>query len=286
MVIEPCSLHQHLLPQIFLKNILEFDVQVLAMQMTLIDFYYFKNIKLSEFLLFNQTLNTKHDGHSTSTISSNVSSNVLSTLTIWESKPLEILTERFNLLSQWTVSLILSTKNKQECTEMIEKMILLASKLMQQCNFHSSLSMVTGLCNSYVLRLKNCWELVSANAKIQLEQLEVLFSSCNNFELYRKTIKNCTKAIPVVMILCKDVYQVQTFVPKMQHKLVNFERCRKLHSILQPILLFQEQLFEFDDNRLVDPTKLGTHEWFLNLLHLQLLDESVIDINSDRLFCT
>jgi hypothetical protein len=275
MLMEPCSVHEITIPKDYLHEILSQDIQVLSMQMTAIDAYYFEAIRTNEWLNLKKesSLDSPRLVRTTSMWNMSTSSIHSTSTAVWESSAMDKLTERFNLVGHWVASLICSSVTPKMAAKTIERMIALANELYLLNNFHSSLAVVTGLSNPSVLRLKQSWKRVSMQCSDILIKLELLFDPSRNFSRYREALRCTSKAIPLLMLVCKDVYQVKSLEQKRTvDGLLNFERSKVLYDVLAPILRLQQQKYHFKDARISHPRSAQRNDFFVGLFHLRVLE--------------
>jgi hypothetical protein len=273
MLLEPFSVHKDTISIDYLLEITSQDIDVLAMQMTVIDSYYFEAIQTTEWLdLKKDSFESPRLVRTTSMWNMSTCSVHSTSTAVWECSAMDKLTERFNVVGHWVASLVCSSKSVKLAAITIEKMIELAHELFLLNNFHSSLAIVTGLANPDVLRLKQSWKRVSKRHCSKLKKLEVFFDSCKNFDTYRKKLQTVSKAIPLIMLVCKDIYQVKAFQPKYIDDRLNFERSKSLYQILSPIQRFQEHRYTSKDVRISDPRSSNTADLFLQVFHMHVLE--------------
>jgi stress-induced morphogen len=283
LLLEPCSVHVVSFASDYASGILSHGLPVVAMQMTAIDRYYFESITANEWLDIKRmpSFDTPRLSRTTSMWSLSSSTLHSTSTTVWESTGLEKLTERFNLVGQWVASLICCAGNVERAATLIENMIGLANELYLLNNFHSSLAVITALSNPSVLRLKDTWKLVSTACKDILKNLEALFDPVRNFMRYREKLKSVTSAVPLLMLVCKDIYQIKVTQPKFQELgLLNFDRSKMLYDVLAPIMRFQQQVSAIKDQRVCDPRTAQKSDLFLELFHLRVIEAHSLYVKS------
>mmetsp|Transcript_19926 Transcript_19926/g.50605 ORF Transcript_19926/g.50605 Transcript_19926/m.50605 type:complete len:635 (+) Transcript_19926:130-2034(+) len=128
---------------------------------------------------------------------------------------LAALTDRFNSVSFWVATLILSTKSQTTQVEIVERFIDTALRLFKMNNYNSLMEVFSGLDMHAIQRLKGLWKRVSATSRERYSQLSMLMSPMNNYREYREHFSNILKkrsakqgrmpVLPYVGLFLRDV---------------------------------------------------------------------------------
>lgn len=157
---------------------LQLDPLEISAQLTLRDYCLFKSIESSEYIdyLFKQKTSKYGFSH------------------------LSKFSEMSNEEMFWVINEILHESNLMKRARIIKHFIQIAHVCKECKNFNSLLSIVSGLENFTVTRLKDTWEKVSLKYKKILQDLKMLLDPSFNMAKYRNLFKNETIQPPIVCL--------------------------------------------------------------------------------------
>jgi hypothetical protein len=159
---------------------------------------------------------------------------------IWENsddskeyrKNLDAYIARFNKVSYWVASEVLSIDEDKGRAVLIEKFIDMAKHCQELKNFNITVSVVTGLSLSCIRRLSKTWKLVNERLTKSFEKLKLLVNPANNHHDYRKiinTVSGSDRCIPYFGVFMRDVTLCNYGNPKkLKNGLYNFSKLRIL----------------------------------------------------------
>ena len=202
------------------------DDMSIAQQLTIIEFEIFVKINSGEFLCKN-----------------------------WENekaKNICKMIDRFNLVSNWIVTVIVREKDKHIRRKKIEKFLIIQKKLFEIQNFNGVMQICAALSNVAVSRLKKSWKKINTES---LKKIEKIMSPDLSFANYRNYIKTLNGPIvPFTGILTRDIlaldnnpnfhYDNQNY----HHDLINFDKLQMIGKTLCEIKSYQEHIFQFPEN--------------------------------------
>jgi len=173
---------------------------------------------------------------------------------IFDENPIDLMTKRSNLIRNWVAIEICSVQNIKTRKYLIHKFIEIAKYCREFNNFHSALSIVSGLLSSPVQRLKKTWELINNKEMAILNNLENLLSPISNMKYYRKAIAVAKGPIvPFFPIIMKDFRFIIDGNPIFKTlssgaELVNFERYKIMDKVLNDIKKYSSEKYSFSSS--------------------------------------
>ncbi|CCC05245.1 hypothetical protein SMACR_08254 [Sordaria macrospora] len=225
-----------------LPFILAFDSEILAQQFTLIEKDALNEIDWRE-LIDMRWKNAEQKGcHARSWVSF---------LRDTDAHGVEVVIARFNIMVKWAISEIVLTRDLEERTRCIIKLIHIAAHCRRFRNFATMAQLTIALMSNEIGRLNKTWAMVPSSDQRTMHDLETLISPTRNFYNLRKEMEggNSKSAdegcIPFVGIYTHDLlFNAQrpseiasspTTAP-----LVNFERCRIAAGVVKTLLKLLE----------------------------------------------
>jgi len=221
---------------------LEVPAQVIADQLTLIDFEIFSQFEAFE--LLNQSWNKPKLKHR--------SPNIVAVI------------NRSTRESYWVATMILSQDNKQYRMRMVDKMIDIGRCLEKANNFNTLMGIVAGLNLAAVHRLKS----IKETSKLEtLRRLEKLMNLDGNHAAYRKALAaSSPPCLPSLGVHLTDLVFLEDGNPDTVNDLINFKKrdlifetvltlqTYKLNpyklDIVEPIYTFLQELPALDDKEM------------------------------------
>ncbi|EFA74821.1 hypothetical protein PPL_11854 [Heterostelium album PN500] len=206
---------------IWSQNLDIFDVEEeeVARQLTLIDFEIFSSIKPSE--LLNQSWNKPKLRHR--------SPNVLTLIT------------RFNEISSWTASLILSNDKVKDRARNMAKIIKIAEYLMRPLNnFNTSMAILSGLNAASVHRLRFTKEEMPKHIQQIWADLQAQLSSNQSYKVYRDLLSKANPpCLPYLGVCLTDLTFIEDGNPDQIKGFINFSKRKLIYNAISTVQSFQ-----------------------------------------------
>ncbi|XP_019849732.1 PREDICTED: uncharacterized protein LOC100632362 isoform X1 [Amphimedon queenslandica] len=177
---------------------------------------------------------------------------------VWESgedsrqfrKNLDAYIARFNKVSYWVASEILSVSDEKSRALLIEKFIEVAKHCQELKNINTTVSLVTGLSLSSIRRLNKTWKLVNEKFVKSFTKLKLLVNPANNHHDYRKAINTILRTrrdcccIPYFGVFMRDVTLCNYGNPKkLKNGLFNFSKLRILVQMFDELHQYQRSKY-------------------------------------------
>eukprot|EP01113_Clastostelium_recurvatum_P000408 TRINITY_DN1017_c0_g1_i4.p1 TRINITY_DN1017_c0_g1~~TRINITY_DN1017_c0_g1_i4.p1 ORF type:complete len:704 (-),score=187.22 TRINITY_DN1017_c0_g1_i4:302-2413(-) len=116
---------------------------------------------------------------------------------------------RFNQVSYWAATEVILGATPKAQAKVMQKMIKIADKLYALNNFDTCMSIIAGLNNTAVTRLKKLQARLPSKARETLTRLETAMSFSNNYRGYRDRLSFISKQgvplVPYMALILKDV---------------------------------------------------------------------------------
>ncbi|KAJ3444242.1 guanine nucleotide exchange factor [Anaeramoeba flamelloides] len=200
----------------------------LAKQLTLVEMDLFKKVEVSEML--NKRWSKKDK---------NLTPNLINMI------------ERFNEISLWIISSILSYPKKKMRSYIITKFIKCGKYCIDIGNFNTAMEINAGLNNSSIRRLEKSWDLVKQKHIENFENLAALLSSRKNSINLRNKLEsfNNKPRLPYIGMFLSDLTFIEDGNKDYSYnKLINFQKCSLLSNVILKIINCQEQNYDFKPN--------------------------------------
>ncbi|KAH9996991.1 ras GEF [Xylariaceae sp. FL0662B] len=223
---------------VHLPFILAFDSEVLAQQFTLIEKDALNEVDWKE-LIDMRWKNANKDSRSWVDFLRNT-----------DTRGVEVVIARFNIMVKWVISEIVLTQDMEERARCIIKFLHIAAHCRKYRNFATMSQITIALTSNEVARLTRTWAMVPPDDMKTMNGLEALVSPTKNFYNLRAEMEGGgtaadTGCIPFVGIYTHDllfnsqrpseIASSPTTAP-----LVNFERCRMAASVVKTLLRLLE----------------------------------------------
>ena len=164
----------------FCFNLMKYDSQDIANEITRVSYIYFNKINANEF--FNAKF-SRIDKEKNCP-------NICKTF------------DRFNNLSIWVIEEILSYDKKRIRAKIIEKFIDIALKLKILNNYNDCMSIISGLNNFTITRLKKTWKYIQTKNNVIFQKLKKFLNFGDNYKNIRIAVGKCQKnKIPYIPFL-------------------------------------------------------------------------------------
>ncbi|GAM22694.1 hypothetical protein SAMD00019534_058690 [Acytostelium subglobosum LB1] len=200
-------------------TIFDVDEEEVARQLTLIDFEIFSSIKPSE--LLNQSWNKPKLRHR--------SPNVM------------LIINRFNEISQWVASIILSFDKVKDRARVMSKIVKIAEYLMKPLNnFNTSMAILSGLNAASVHRLKFTKEEMPKHIQVTLADLQGQLSSAQAYKTYRDILaKSNPPCLPYLGVCLTDLTFIEEGNPDLIKGFINFSKRKLIYNAIFTVQSFQ-----------------------------------------------
>lgn len=174
----------------------------------------------------------------------------------WNSKDnatpnLSKLIARFNEVSYWVASEIVSVENLKNRVEVVKRFITIAEYVRQLNNFSTMMEIVVGLNLASVQRLEKTWVSIPPKYMQIYNSLMALTSSSQNYKAYREATAGLQAPIvPYIGVYLRDLTFIEdgneTLLNKT--KIVNYEKMRMLQNIFREMTNFQALPYPFKED--------------------------------------
>jgi len=175
-----------------------------------------------------------------------------------------LLTERFNRITNWFSTLIVTTKRLKLRIKLVERCIQIAIYCREMGNFHALVAIVGALRDSSVWRCQKTWKSVSSKLTTQLHELIAICSVEQNWAEYRTQLTKCRKAgtacVPYIGTYLRDLVFIEdgmnSYVPVSgnDEQVINFKKLRLIANTIKEVLEFQRPRYDFVPNSAVSAT--------------------------------
>ncbi|GAM23651.1 hypothetical protein SAMD00019534_068260 [Acytostelium subglobosum LB1] len=209
------------------SSIFDFEDDEIAKQLTVFDHLCYCAIRQKEFL--NQAWNKQHATKHSPTILKMIN--------------------RFNELSLWVVKLILEPDRLKTRAKRIERIIKIAEKLRQHNNFNSLMSLLAGLNNSAVLRLKHSRSMVSKKYLESLESMEREMSCESSYKSYREVLRTTVPpCVPYIGVYLTDLTFIHEGNPNVvgNNNLINVSKYILIYKVISEVQQYQWTTYHFN----------------------------------------
>jgi hypothetical protein len=147
--------------------------------------------------------------------------------------------DRFNTLSAWVSTTIVSAPLLRERVRVFERFIALMTTLLELQNFSALMAVISGLNNSSVLRLKFTKQKLAKRSAMLLAQYESLMNMEGAFQAYRRAVKRCVPPlVPYVGVSLMDLTFIEEGNPDNIGPLINFAKRRMVVAVVQQLESF------------------------------------------------
>lgn len=210
-----------------LRLIADHKPRVLAKHMTAIDWEFFSGIEVKEIVFRAWQGDQRHARAPT----------------------LSKLAERFDRVSFWIATCILSQETDKDRCAVIKYFIRVMGALHSMRNFNSLMMCLSGLNMSVVQRLKASWEGIKARDRATFDEIDELMTPVSNMGRYREALTALEAegepVIPYVAMYLRDVTYVfdgnPDFIGEGKKLEINFEKMQLLSVQLGRLKNYQQQ---------------------------------------------
>ena len=163
--------------------------------------------------------------------------------------PLNKFSEWFNCETNWVRKVLTESCSVHECSELIQKFILIIHKCIAIHNFDSAMAIYSTL-TVIISFLKSAFSLVSQKSQKLMSEFEKSLSFKSNYKEYREMLRNASyPCIPFFGLFLRDITHKEDGAVKVKEdgdvKKINFSR---LSSIGENLIQFRNyQIAEYGD---------------------------------------
>ncbi len=215
----------HANPKANEMDFLDTDDLEIARQLTLIDNYLYMRIERSE--LLNLAWSKPH-----------LQSQATSLLTF---------ITRFNTVSNWVATSILSSPLIRQRAKLMDKFIRLAWGCWELKNFSCATAIVAALNSAPLVRLKHTRSQVSRSVLSMLKDMEDGVSTAGNYKVLREMLQQCktagTPAVPYIGVFLSDLTFIEEGNARKVAGLIRFNQRQLVANVVELILSFQEHSY-------------------------------------------
>eukprot|EP01102_Stenamoeba_stenopodia_P021387 TRINITY_DN860_c0_g2_i1.p1 TRINITY_DN860_c0_g2~~TRINITY_DN860_c0_g2_i1.p1 ORF type:complete len:907 (+),score=203.20 TRINITY_DN860_c0_g2_i1:330-3050(+) len=217
------------LPSFSTNSILDFNPQEVAKQLTLIESKMWKNIVCPE--LYKCAWSKNID---------DVAKNVVA------------ITKRFNTVSYWVTTEIVSTTNSSQRLEMLRRFIDIGSFLLKLNNFNGAMQIYAALNMGATQRLKSTWKDLSEKYKKKLSEISTLMDSTHNYKNYREELRRVQPPfIPLQSVILGTLTQCEEIPSTIDDGRINFTKMNTVAKILNQVEATQNMSYNFPEVQLI-----------------------------------
>lgn len=197
----------------------DIDDEEIARQLTLIEYGFYKKIRTKE--LLSQAWCKEKLKHRASHV-------------------LQVI-NRFNEVSQWVASTVVTTKKLKDRAKVLSKLISIADHLRKLNNYGTLMAFVAVFNSAAIHRLKHTWSEISPSAYDMLSEIRRIVDIEDGYKQYKATLETTTlPCIPYLGIYLTDLVFAEEAHEQYVNGLINFRKSRALHSIIAHIKTFQK----------------------------------------------
>lgn len=218
------------------------DDMAIAQQLTIIEYEIFVKIDSSEFLKKNWSGEKKQI----------------------KAKYICRMVERFNLVSEWIMTVVLQEKNSILRIRRIEKFLSIQRKLFEIHNFSGVMQILGAFNNSAIDRLKKTKKHINWDS---FEKFQNIMTHERNYQNYKDHIRGIVKPmVPYMGICTRDCEFIDVIHKNQDNGMINFEKLQMMGRTLCEIQAYQQNTFHFPEN-----LPLKNYLTFLPCLHEDIL---------------
>jgi len=144
---------------------------------------------------------------------------------------------RFNQVSLWVATSIVTAPNEKIQVKTIKQFIRVSKKLSALRNFNSVMAVLSGLNMSSVARLPAMKEALPANYKEELTKLEEMMSPAQNFKGYR-SLEKLPPTLPYLAVCLRDLTYINDGNNDyLKDEILNLEKMRLFNETMNTFFM-------------------------------------------------
>uniref|UniRef100_H3B1E6 Rap guanine nucleotide exchange factor like 1 n=1 Tax=Latimeria chalumnae TaxID=7897 RepID=H3B1E6_LATCH len=156
---------------------------------------------------------------------------------------LEIVLQRCSEVQLWVATEILLCDSLTKRVELLKKFIHVAAICKQNQDLLSFISVVMGLDNSAVSRLRHTWEKIGMVFETLFRHSSNLLDPCRNHKTYRDILSRMKPpVIPFVPLILKDMTFIHESCKTFQRENVNFEKMHMVADTVRTVRRYRSSL--------------------------------------------
>ncbi|GAM19410.1 hypothetical protein SAMD00019534_025850 [Acytostelium subglobosum LB1] len=204
------------------RVLFNFDINDIAIQITLIEFEQFKCIRPHELLDLAWTkAKTKYK----------------------TSPSICRFTEHFNNFSFWIQMQVVKHGKVKERVSALKRIIALGECFVNLNNFYGAMGVLASLESAAVSRLQKTWDQLPEASVESYRALQALLSPNGSYKVYRERLNQTSSAcIPYLGVYLTDITFIYEGNPDHKDGLINFTKLREITTTILSILQFQNTL--------------------------------------------
>src|SRR3990167_5227850 len=154
---------------------------------------------------------------------------------------------RFNTVSQWVSTMIVSQEELPARTLILKQFIKLGWICLMLNNFNTSYAIFASLFSHAISRLKNTWKELSQATDDKFKRLVFVFDTVAGHRNYRTELaKAKPPIIPWLGIYTKDIFSTKEHNPDLvAGSLINFDKFSTLVRIIRDVFKLQSVPYNF-----------------------------------------
>jgi len=224
----PQALRSSSMETLFKQHLFQYQKTLIAQALTMIDWNSFSKIKFQCFL----------NG-------------------AWQKKDrknlspyLTALAERFDTVSFWVATQILTPNTLEKQVKILTHFILLMKKLLKLRNHQGTQQILSGLNLAAIQRLKTLWGSIPFKIREAFDEIDELFSPIGNVAKYRELVEQVEKenqaCLPYVAVYLRDIIHAEEAEEFTETGEINFERLKSLSQNILRLTKFQHIPYRYD----------------------------------------
>jgi len=184
--------------------------------------------------------------------------------------------KRFNNISKWATHCILKEKSLKIRSKVYNKILELSWCLFELKNFSGTLSIISGLDNAAIYRLKYTKEKITEELEAKYNEIKRVMETSQSFKIYREHLsKSIPPCIPHLGLLLTDLVFIGDGNPDIiDNRLINFHKRRLIIKNILSFNLYQTTPYNFQRVDVI-------HDYLTNyfLFMERFDDDSLFDIS-------
>ncbi|KAG2461027.1 RPGFL factor, partial [Polypterus senegalus] len=186
----------------------------------------------------------------------------------WRPLNLELVLQRCSEVQHWVCTEILQCQSLPKRIQLLRKFVKIAALCKQHQDLLTFFSVVLGLGNPAISRLRLTWEGLPGKFKKQFQQFESIVDPSRNHKAYRDLLSSLRPpAIPFTPLLLKDLTFLHESSKTFHDGLVNFEKMHKVAEMVRTIRRYRSVQPNLDSES--SPSHLQTKAY---VRQLQVID--------------
>ena len=155
--------------------------------------------------------------------------------------------ERFNLLSRWVSTCIVTQREVSSRATLLKQFIRLGNQCVALNNFNASYAIFAALFSNPISRLIDTWSEVSSVTRAEFEELKTLFDVRGGHRNYTEALEAAqAPIIPWLGIFTKHIFFIKEHNDDhVDGNLVNFYKFSSLVKVIRKVFSLQKVEYDF-----------------------------------------